>query len=80
MAVKKYYQAVTNDIYELPITLPMSADELAEYLGLKRESVVWAGSPSAQKKRERRKKYQRRKNRKRYLTIGYYIDFDEEET
>lgn len=37
--MKKYFMAVTNDEYELPLCPPSTAEEVAKMLGLKVQSV-----------------------------------------
>lgn len=38
--IKKYYLAVTPDEYELPLCVAETAQELADKMGIKRESIL----------------------------------------
>lgn len=41
-----YYMAVSSDIYELPLTPPMSCTELARRLGISVNYLRWMCNPS----------------------------------
>lgn len=78
MAMKKWYQIVTNDKFELPLSEPMRATALARKLGIRPASVRWYSYPSAQKRKEAAKKPYTSHKRK-YKIIAFYADLDAEE-
>ena len=75
MALKKYYQLVSNDNIELPLSEPMSASELSKKLGLTSSCVrFYSSAKYFARLNESKKHYQSRK--KSYKIIAFYVDFE----
>lgn len=68
----RYYMLVTNDVYELPLSAPMSANAMAKRTGMRPDSVRWCGSPANIRRMEKRGI---RKN-KPYKVVA--VDLDDE--
>lgn len=73
--VKRYYILATNDKYELPLTVPMSATELAALIGYKRSTVVSEGTDAYMARRRNRLR-----GVKKWRIVGFNCDFSVEET
>lgn len=56
---KPIYMAVTNDVYELPVYVTDTADELAYLLGVKKKTIfeVLARGSDNKKKKKHKKDY-----------------------
>lgn len=65
----KLYMLVTNDIYELPMSVPMNVYEMAALTGLKPESIYWMCTPSAERRLKGRKGYS---SSKKWRIVSWY--------
>lgn len=76
--LKKYYQYVTKDKYEFPLTRPMLVKEMAEYSGINPKTLSFYGTPTYENQRAN-PKIRKTGHQRKYKIIAFWCDFDRDD-